>query len=285
MCLEHCLLCSTLCPAVWPSNLQYINHFNEFLYHGYRPAIGTVEVRFPKRDATRTIQQGTVGISDGQTKIIIMAAIIGMIVELELEDHPDLKDAGSALSKTLETFVAIRCSYIEFVNPSHHFLHSLRVLSEKFQFVNLSLFVVQTSCDFSRKHLEMGFVSAEKISPSPISILADIQGAIEVEKSLGRGRMALRDMLGRVASDFNKMIVTKKHRIDSGRKTLLLNLFLVSQHRCVLQVLCCPVVVAVSFIGSSLGFVFPAKHRTYWLHITMCTNMMYQAGQYEFYSV
>ena len=72
----------------------------------------------------------------------------------------------------------------------------------------------------------MGFVTAEKISPSPIGILADISNAVELEKKLGRGKMALRDILGRVVSEFNKMIVNKKHRIDAHRKSLLLNLFL-----------------------------------------------------------
>ena len=72
----------------------------------------------------------------------------------------------------------------------------------------------------------MGFVTAEKISPSPISILADIQKAVELEKKLGRGKIALRDVLGRVVSDFNKMNANKKHRIDSGRKALLLNMLL-----------------------------------------------------------
>ena len=72
----------------------------------------------------------------------------------------------------------------------------------------------------------MGFVTAEKISPSPIGIMADISKAVEMEKKIGRGTTALRDVLGRVVSEYNKMIVNKKHRIDAGRKNLLLNLFL-----------------------------------------------------------
>ena len=115
-------------PAVFPSNLQFCNHFNEFLYFGYRSAIGTVEVRFPKRDATRALHPGTVGISDGQTKILIMASIIAFIVELELQDHAELKDPASIISKTLASFAAVRCSFTDFENPTHHFLHSLRHL-------------------------------------------------------------------------------------------------------------------------------------------------------------
>ena len=116
-------------PAVFPSNLQFCNHFNEFLYFGYRTAIGTVEVRFPKRDATRALHPGTVGISDGQTKILIMAAIVAFVVELELQDHAELKDATSIISKTLASFAAVRCSFTDFENPTHHFLHSLRYLA------------------------------------------------------------------------------------------------------------------------------------------------------------
>ena len=101
-------------PAVFPSNLQFCNHFNEFLYFGYRTAIGTVEVRFPKRDATRALHPGTVGISDGQTKILIMAAIVAFVVELELQDHAELKDATSIISKTLASFAAVRCSFTDF---------------------------------------------------------------------------------------------------------------------------------------------------------------------------
>ena len=115
-------------PAVFPSNLQFCNHFNEFLYFGYRTAIGTVEVRFPKRDATRALHPGTVGISDGQTKILIMAAIVAFVVELELQDHEELKDATSIISKTLASFAAVRCSFTDFENPTH-FLHSLRYLA------------------------------------------------------------------------------------------------------------------------------------------------------------
>ena len=76
----------------------------------------------------------------------------------------------------------------------------------------------------------MGFVTAEKNSPSPISILADIQKAVELEKKLGRGKSTLRDVLGRVVSEFNKMNANKRHRIDSGRKALLLNMLLSKEY-------------------------------------------------------
>ena len=59
-------------------------------------------------------------------------------------------------------------------------------------------------------------------------ILADIGKAVEIEKKLGRGKSTLRDVLGRVVSDFNKMTTRKAHRIDSGRKSLIYNLLLTS---------------------------------------------------------
>lgn len=57
-----------------------------------------------------------------------MAAIVGFIVELELQDHAELKDSTSIISKTLSSFAAVRCSFTDFENPTHHFLHSLRCL-------------------------------------------------------------------------------------------------------------------------------------------------------------
>ena len=128
-------------PAVWPSNLQFCNHVNEFLFFGYRASIGNVEVRFPKRDPTRVIEAGTVGITDGQTKILLMAGIVGILIELELEDHPEVKDPESTISKTLKSFAAIRCSFTDFSNPSHHFLHSLRRLVNAIQILFLHPFV------------------------------------------------------------------------------------------------------------------------------------------------
>lgn len=113
-------------PAVFPNNLQFCNHFAEFLFHGYRSALGSVEVRFPKRDGSRLIGQQTVGISDGQTKVLIMASIVGMVLELELEEHEDLK--SGQLGKTLASFAAIRCSFTHYDNPRDHFLHSLSSL-------------------------------------------------------------------------------------------------------------------------------------------------------------
>ena len=71
----------------------------------------------------------------------------------------------------------------------------------------------------------MGFVTAEKIEPSPITIMGEINQAIQVEKSFVRGgRAGLRDLLNVTVTNYNKMVTNKRHRIDSGRKALILNL-------------------------------------------------------------
>ena len=112
------------CAAVWPSNIQYQNHFYESLYYGYKRGISAVEVRFPARDGTRKLEPASVGISDGLTKILIMVGIIAFLEELEITTEDLASDA--TLTSTLKSFVAVRCTYTEFRNPSHHYLHSLR---------------------------------------------------------------------------------------------------------------------------------------------------------------
>lgn len=77
--------------------------------------------------------------------------------------------------------------------------------------------------------LEIGYISAEKIAPSPVAVVADMKEAINIEKRLNasRGsRLALKDSLNKVVADFNRMITIKKHRIDTGKKALVYNLLL-----------------------------------------------------------
>ena len=114
-------------PAVYPSNIQFQTLFPEILAHGYRAAIGTVEARFMQRDGTRVVVAGSVGISDGQCKILTMAAIVAFLEELEVS--VDAVEKDTEMCKVLESFAAVRCSYTEFTNPSHHFLHSLRIFA------------------------------------------------------------------------------------------------------------------------------------------------------------
>lgn len=221
------------CPAVWPSNLQYQNHFYEFLYYGYKSGISAVEVRFPARDGTRKLEDGSVGISDGLTKILIMEGIVAFLEELEISQEDLASD--TTLTSTLKSFVAVRCTYTEFRNPSHHYLHSLR---------SLTLFCSVFSCTPSRNFFfavwcclkvllyfltqlnqEMGYVTAEKVEPSPITIMADMNQAIKLERVLCRGgRTGTRDLLNKVVSEYNRMVTKKSHRIDSARKALIYNL-------------------------------------------------------------
>ena len=64
--------------------------------------------------------------------------------------------------------------------------------------------------------------------PSPIAICADIAKAIQIEKSMLKtgGRGTLRDLLSKVVAEYNRLTTVKKHRIDSGRRSLIYNLFL-----------------------------------------------------------
>lgn len=108
---------------VYPSNTQFEAHLGEFLQNGYKVSLGNIEVKFPWRDGTRIIKNFTVGCDDGLTKLILMFAIVGFVVELELAE----KDDGT-LRSLLQSFRSIRCSYTYFENPALHFLHSLRSL-------------------------------------------------------------------------------------------------------------------------------------------------------------
>ena len=114
--------------ADFPSNTQFAAHFPEFLA-GYNSALESCQCKFPHRDGSRSIPDMTVGLVDGHCKILIMAAIVCFVYELELDaEDPKLK-------ALLQSFSAIRCSYTHYENPSHHFLLSLRDLDINLQIV------------------------------------------------------------------------------------------------------------------------------------------------------
>ena len=74
----------------------------------------------------------------------------------------------------------------------------------------------------------IGYVSAEKVSPSPIMILADMKCAIDIEKRQTRtGRASLKDCLNRTIAEYNRSVTVKKHRVDAQRKQLIYNLLLI----------------------------------------------------------
>ena len=56
--------------------------------------------------------------------------------------------------------------------------------------------------------------------------MGEINQAIQVEKNFvrGGGRAGLRDLLTLTVTSYNKMVTNKRHRIDSNRKALILNL-------------------------------------------------------------
>ena len=72
----------------------------------------------------------------------------------------------------------------------------------------------------------MGFVTSEKLAPSPLTIVSDLGKAIELERQVttSRGKLPLKDALSRVIADFNKMVTIRKHRVDTQRRNLCYNL-------------------------------------------------------------
>ena len=73
-------------------------------------------------------------------------------------------------------------------------------------------------------------MTAEKQSPSAIDFLANIRSAIDVERRLssakgGGAPKALKDVMGKVVSDYNRLCTVKKHRIDGVKRCLCYNLF------------------------------------------------------------
>lgn len=82
----------------------------------------------------------------------------------------------------------------------------------------------------------MGYVTSEKQAPSALDLLGSIAKAIDVERRQANSKpgvsKALKDMLSKVVGDFNKLVSNKKHRIDTGRKSLLYNLLLACLRTC-----------------------------------------------------
>lgn len=80
---------------------------------------------------------------------------------------------------------------------------------------------------------EIGHVTAEKQTPSAIDFLANVRSAIDMERRLATSKggtgssRALKDVLGKVVSDYNKLVTVKKHRIDSAKRSLCYNMLLV----------------------------------------------------------
>lgn len=65
-------------------------------------------------------------------------------------------------------------------------------------------------------------------------MVADLGKALELEKKMStRGaKMPLKDALNRVIADYNKLVTLKRHRVDSARRAMCYNLFLIVINSC-----------------------------------------------------
>ena len=81
------------------------------------------------------------------------------------------------------------------------------------------------------EHQGVGYVTAEKQSPSALDLLGVFRQAVDTERRQAQSKpgssKALKDLLNKVIGDFNKLVTVKKHRIDTQRKALVYNLILV----------------------------------------------------------
>ena len=76
-------------------------------------------------------------------------------------------------------------------------------------------------------HSEIGHITAEKQSPGPLQYLADFQSAIDLERRMSSGPVRpLKDLLTRCCAEYNKLCSSKRHRVDSSRKSLIYNMLL-----------------------------------------------------------
>ena len=78
-----------------------------------------------------------------------------------------------------------------------------------------------------RHHSEIGHITAEKQTPGPLQYLADFQSAIDLERRMASGpARPLKDLLTKCTAEYNKLCSSKKHRVDSARKSLIYNMLL-----------------------------------------------------------
>ena len=75
----------------------------------------------------------------------------------------------------------------------------------------------------------MQHVTADKQAPSALDYFAAISASISLERRMAKTGQskALKDLTAVVGS-YNKMCTSKSHRINSGTKSMLYSLFLVS---------------------------------------------------------
>lgn len=147
----------------------------------------------------------------------------------------------------LQSFRWVRCEYTHFDNPAHHYLYALRLLFQSFEyFVHSGWFRLLVFYDrpkvthFVHDNLPLlikilispccpgiQYVSAQKQAPSAIDFLGSIKEAVSIERRLARAGAptALKDMVNKCVSAYNKMVTSRSHRIDTGIKNMITNLF------------------------------------------------------------
>ena len=87
--------------------------------------MGSIDVRFERGFGDRHLN-GSVQFVDGQTKVLLMLAVVAFCSELEFGE-PELQDEH--LSRVLNSFVCIRCSYEHTETQALQHLRSLRLWS------------------------------------------------------------------------------------------------------------------------------------------------------------
>lgn len=75
-------------------------------------------------------------------------------------------------------------------------------------------------------HQELGYVTSEKQTPSPIDVVANIHQAVMEERKATRNgsKLPLKDVLGVIIAQYNRMTTIKRHRIDGARRSLIYNM-------------------------------------------------------------
>ena len=75
----------------------------------------SIQCKFPHRDGSRAVEDHSVGFTDGQTKVLIMIAIVLFCKELEFGEK---EMQNLQLRHVLKSFESVRCSYKHFDNPA-----------------------------------------------------------------------------------------------------------------------------------------------------------------------
>lgn len=75
----------------------------------------------------------------------------------------------------------------------------------------------------------MGHVTADKQTPSALDYLGHMKEAVAIEKRLQKQPpRPLKDLLNSLVATYNKMTTSKRHRIETGKKNLIYNMWLSS---------------------------------------------------------